>query len=192
MVYVLHDKESGYVKIGSAKDPQRRLATLQTGNPHELIILRTIETNDDINIEHRMHWMFDDYRVRNNNLKHSEWFEDRIIPILTNITTADILCYPQMTKRDVDARYHRIFQQTKLPKFKEDAPFDINRHYRSIELSDDLISMVHPKPRFSQALQRLYEFQSFGVTPRQLGFIFDNYVPDRALKKAKNYKQEGQ
>lgn len=42
MIYFIHDKQSGAVKIGYAADPQKRLAELQTGCPNGLELIRTL------------------------------------------------------------------------------------------------------------------------------------------------------
>ena len=66
-VYIITDGE--YVKIGQATNIEKRLASLQCGNPRKLSILQTIQT-DDMNLtEHSLHWWFKDYRIQ------GEWFD---------------------------------------------------------------------------------------------------------------------
>jgi len=52
------------VKIGRARDVARRVASLQTGSPHELRVLLVLEGDR----EEEMHWAFAKHRLR------GEWF----------------------------------------------------------------------------------------------------------------------
>lgn len=70
-VYLIHQADSDYVKIGIADDPPHRLRYLQTGNPQKLFIacLIACESRDvAIQVEHALHIVFADFRVT------GEWF----------------------------------------------------------------------------------------------------------------------
>lgn len=57
-----------YHKIGIAKNPERRLSSLQGGTPHKLELLTTVECDDARAVEDRLHQMY--YASR----KSGEWF----------------------------------------------------------------------------------------------------------------------
>lgn len=57
-----------FVKIGFSVDPESRLATLQTGSPHELRLAASVPGT--IEDEHLLHRRFAEYRVR----ADGEWF----------------------------------------------------------------------------------------------------------------------
>lgn len=66
-VYFVQCRTTGLIKIGTTKrDPEKRLATLQTGCPTELRLLGTLRGGEPR--ESRLHEDFSDYRVR------GEWF----------------------------------------------------------------------------------------------------------------------
>jgi len=58
----------GFVKIGSADDPYRRLSQLQTANPHGLKLELVIKGHKKI--ERLMHHIFSEYR------QNGEWFRN--------------------------------------------------------------------------------------------------------------------
>jgi hypothetical protein len=55
------------MKIGRSDDPEERVNALQTGNEHQLILYRKIETNDG-KLEKMLHEHFKSKRI------HGEWF----------------------------------------------------------------------------------------------------------------------
>lgn len=67
-LYIIGDTEGRFVKIGIAKEPGARLASLQTGCPHKLIILALFNI-PDAKVEKRLHAYLSPYRL------HGEWFE---------------------------------------------------------------------------------------------------------------------
>jgi len=68
MIYFIQGKDSKRIKIGYTKnDPEKRLASMQTGSPDTLALLFTIEGS--LRDEAKLHWYFDDLRA------HGEWFE---------------------------------------------------------------------------------------------------------------------
>lgn len=73
MVYIIWDS-SDYVKIGKAEDLINRMKGLQTANPHELQILKTIQCIDDLQVEAALHAHFREYRVHTKWKYQSEWF----------------------------------------------------------------------------------------------------------------------
>ena len=73
MVYVISDG-SEYVKIGMAKDLLKRLQQLQTANPRELQVLKTITVLDDCKVEAALHAHFKEFRVHTKWKYQTEWF----------------------------------------------------------------------------------------------------------------------
>lgn len=70
MIYFITDG-TGYTKIGSTSDLDKRLTQLQTGNPKQLFVSRIIthiKGIDDATVEHALHKHFSEYRAV------GEWF----------------------------------------------------------------------------------------------------------------------
>lgn len=65
--YIIRAGSDGPVKIGRADDVAARLASLQTGNPAELVVVRIVDTPFDA--EPLFHERFKERRLR------GEWFE---------------------------------------------------------------------------------------------------------------------
>ena len=65
-VYFIRDGRSGPIKIGYAKDPERRLARLQTSSPKALYLLGAARA--ELEVERQLHAEFAADRVR------GEWF----------------------------------------------------------------------------------------------------------------------
>jgi DNA-binding transcriptional regulator YdaS (Cro superfamily) len=65
-IYMVRAGDSGPVKLGFAVDPAHRIAALQTGMPHKLIVLRTMDGSRSF--EAALHRHFDHLRVC------GEWF----------------------------------------------------------------------------------------------------------------------
>ena len=73
-VYIISDGTD--IKIGKSNDPIYRLSMLQTGNKHELTIIRLIECETDQKayiIEKGLHRLYNSYCIRN------EWFNGIIL-----------------------------------------------------------------------------------------------------------------
>lgn len=66
MIKVYFIKCNDFVKIGQTNNVKQRIKDLQTGNPHELQLLKTI--NADIKIEVQLHKQFSHLNIR------GEWF----------------------------------------------------------------------------------------------------------------------
>ena len=71
-VYLVHMKGTKYYKIGMSLDPEIRLKTLQTGNPHNLRLAKTQTVRDMRSAESTLHSLFEAERVP--NLSAREWF----------------------------------------------------------------------------------------------------------------------
>lgn len=67
-VYVLRLGDTDYFKVGVTQDMVKRLASLQTGSPFELSVVRLYETDAAYKLEQDVHSLLKAYRVRN------EWF----------------------------------------------------------------------------------------------------------------------
>lgn len=73
-VYVIAAERPSCVKIGKARSPLHRLATLQTGNPETLFVHRAFFFRDAATatrVEERAHWLAGDSHYR----LEGEWFE---------------------------------------------------------------------------------------------------------------------
>ena len=71
-VYLIHMEGTKYYKIGMSLDPEMRLKTLQTGNPHNLRLAKTQTVGDMRSAESTLHSLFEAERVP--NLSAREWF----------------------------------------------------------------------------------------------------------------------
>lgn len=67
-IYVIAESSSGPCKIGYAKDPIKRLAAIQTGNPRKLGIVHTVRVHHARIIEGRIHSSLSDRAMS------GEWF----------------------------------------------------------------------------------------------------------------------
>ena len=72
-VYLIHMADTAFYKIGMSLDPDVRLRTLQTGNPHRLRVVRTSAVRDMRRAESGLHGRFERCRVRDVDAR--EWFE---------------------------------------------------------------------------------------------------------------------
>ncbi|MCJ1451768.1 hypothetical protein MMC28_002108 [Mycoblastus sanguinarius] len=72
-VYLIHMENTTFYKIGMSLDPEIRLRTLQTGNPHPLYLLNTQAVQDMRSAEISLHRQFETQRVPNLNVR--EWFD---------------------------------------------------------------------------------------------------------------------
>lgn len=68
MIYFIRDRISRAIKIGVTNDPQKRLVTLQIGNPNLLTLMGTIR--GALKEEEALHEKFKAHHVR------GEWFQD--------------------------------------------------------------------------------------------------------------------
>jgi len=72
-IYLIHMEGTTFYKIGMSLDPQIRLRTLQTGNPHPLYLLNTQAVPDMRSAEIGLHRQLEAQRVPNLNVR--EWFD---------------------------------------------------------------------------------------------------------------------
>ncbi len=72
-LYLIHMENTMFYKIGMSLDPEIRLRTLQTGNPHLLYLLTTQAVQDMRSAEINLHQQFETLRVPNLSVK--EWFD---------------------------------------------------------------------------------------------------------------------
>lgn len=66
MIYFIQASGTHLIKIGVAKDPEKRRQVLQTGHPHQLLIMRTMPGGRAS--ERWLHHRYRDFRVQ------GEWF----------------------------------------------------------------------------------------------------------------------
>ena len=72
-VYLIHMENTTFYKIGMSLDPEMRLRTLQTGNPHLLSLIGMQAVQDMRSAEMGLHLKFESQRVPNSTVK--EWFD---------------------------------------------------------------------------------------------------------------------
>ena len=87
-VYIISDGDS--YKIGVTNCLEKRLSSLQTGNPRRLFVYRFIEVESDdeaYRIENNLHRIFDDYRLE------GEWFSSGIKDELDSMSDDFIVNY---------------------------------------------------------------------------------------------------
>jgi len=68
-VYLIQSLEDGYYKIGVSKHPNRRLSALQTGNPSELKLIESYESEFAHRIERSLQRRYSYLK------KEGEWFD---------------------------------------------------------------------------------------------------------------------
>ncbi|MFM6311993.1 MAG: GIY-YIG nuclease family protein [Dolichospermum sp.] len=95
-IYLAQASQTQWCKIGMSKQPYKRMQSLQTGSPLEIILIHRIYTLDAIALEKSLHEYFDAYRVR------GEWFDlptecIQEFPIVANQLDAvmEQVCLPQ-------------------------------------------------------------------------------------------------
>jgi len=91
MVYLITDG-SGFYKIGVAKRLKERIATLQIGNPRELIAVKTIyfdSIDEDYRAERAFHDEYNDFRAIKEK-QRSEWFAENGIMELIEANSEDL------------------------------------------------------------------------------------------------------
>ncbi len=75
-VYYIQEIETGNIKIGVSKDPERRLKQLQIGNSSNLKLIKTEQYKnryEAFNREYYLHCANDDSNI------HGEWFDSKVI-----------------------------------------------------------------------------------------------------------------
>lgn len=81
MIYFVASGLHKPIKIGYAKDPWERCASLQTGNPDKLSVIHWC--SGDKTLEKCFHQIFSDFRV------HGEWFEWKpVVAFIENVWQA--------------------------------------------------------------------------------------------------------
>lgn len=68
-IYLVRATRTSFYKIGMSKDPYKRLQSLQTGTPFELVIINRIYTFDCLALEKALHEYYQAYWMR------GEWFD---------------------------------------------------------------------------------------------------------------------
>ena len=87
-VYFIQCGEHGPVKIGKAKNVERRLKTMQTGNPKKLYIRVVLNCGSDLaayEMESNLHRRFKKFR------KYGEWFGQVVLRKLKEGSTDEIM-----------------------------------------------------------------------------------------------------
>lgn len=87
MVYFILNRTTSEIKIGYSKDPKRRLTTLQTSTPHELVLLGTVQGG--LEYESAYHDKFEKSRLQ------GEWFRGDILPDVRAILAREAKNPPQ-------------------------------------------------------------------------------------------------
>ena len=78
-IYIITDGEN--YKVGKSNNVEKRLKSMETGNPKELSIVAKCEVDEKYiyNVENQLHKMFEDYNIKN------EWFNKGILEYISNI-----------------------------------------------------------------------------------------------------------
>ncbi len=96
-VYFIQSGKNGPIKIGLARSIQKRLETMQTGNPYELRLITSVHCDSRAqaeSLEKHFHRLFARKRLR------GEWFRSDInIKSLRDTTT------PTFTDEEIDELY---------------------------------------------------------------------------------------
>ncbi len=109
MVYFIHDQTSRAVKIGHAWSPQKRLSELQVATPNKLVLLGAIAGTR--RTERRVHELV--YRHCAGSPADSgarplclrgEWFDDRILPFVTELLNSPATFLPLPLKKPARPR----------------------------------------------------------------------------------------
>jgi hypothetical protein len=95
-VYVIHAMGTNRIKIGHSADPEKRLAQLQTGSPHELKLLG--QWPGTIEVEQLVHKRLAEYRCG------GEWFS--VPPFIGNVIRQAI----QSHKRDTSSIWGKLWR----------------------------------------------------------------------------------
>jgi len=84
VVYFIQGENGGPIKIGLTQDIKKRLASLQTGYPDNLVVLALLP--GDATIESEIHKLFSLYKLR------GEWFQpdDKILAIVKNVKRSNL------------------------------------------------------------------------------------------------------
>ena len=162
MVYVITDG-SGYVKIGVAKNVEERMRQLQTGNPHELKIIKTFDVDDDLKAESMLHRHFSDRRAKEPIWTHfTEWFSADILPEVMNISDKELSTMKAKDNSTASQRYIRKITDTS-----------------ACELSDGaLLTPFHYPTKLTKQvlIERLRQYESFSLSPYALKRLIEKYV----------------
>ena len=77
--FIKEDSPDGNIKIGSSKNPKKRLKQIQTSNSRKLTLIKSIEAEDGV--ENTLQHRFGEYRVR------GEWFrpEDELLSFIETL-----------------------------------------------------------------------------------------------------------
>lgn len=90
-IYVIAELDGdGFVKIGRAVDPSKRLNELQIGNPRQLRLSSSFVPKDAVATERQIHKWLKDSRVR------GEWFD---IPPLAAQSVVERACSKGFTSK---------------------------------------------------------------------------------------------
>ena len=67
-IYAMMEEDTGKIKIGISKDPERRLKQLQTGNSSRIVLIATHKAENGFSDERTLHQKNEAYKI------HGEWF----------------------------------------------------------------------------------------------------------------------
>lgn len=109
-VYVIGEETDGPIKIGVAKDPVKRLRSMQTGNPRRLRVEHVLLGRTDL--EKLLHEMWEPFAIKSlrnrgkvDAAPGTEWFRpevrERLFPIMATAAEKQIE-YVESTKGEID------------------------------------------------------------------------------------------
>jgi len=68
-IYLILNEETGHIKIGIGKSPEKRIKQLQTGSSVKLKLLYQREVEHASKVERNLHFLYSMYRLE------GEWFD---------------------------------------------------------------------------------------------------------------------
>jgi hypothetical protein len=90
MIYFIHDQTSHTIKIGCARNPRKRLSTLQISTSNKLVLLGAIGGTE--RTEKKVHKLVyrhcaptPDEATTRPLCVQGEWFDDRVLPFVTEL-----------------------------------------------------------------------------------------------------------
>lgn len=122
MIYIISDG-SLFVKIGKADDVDKRIKTLQCGNPNQLLCLMQIKVYDtkkivdpDIHLEQSLHRFYANHRVYLNDGTPTEWFDIDVYFDLKRKTEFEIMDLCQIQPQEITVRHLHSLQDATAGK----------------------------------------------------------------------------
>ena len=122
MVYVVTDW-SGAVKIGYARQLSQRMVAMQTGNPRQIEVLMTMETESletDRKLEKLFHSEFGNQAIKFEDGHVTEWFDDSVLSYICDNTAEFISRFCRKYDFRSDIKFHYLPHKKSVEKRRID------------------------------------------------------------------------